>query len=162
MAPSGLIKHEGTSEIAIFASLLKADDGNLSRGLARYILTLGFDDDDQARNWRKLASRNQEEDLGADQREELQNYVKAGHLVALLRSKARRSLKPKKRPEASPVRRQWRVLGGWKQQDASDFLDGNMARSAPSLRSANGSLRHRSPPAGWASLCLAAARRVAR
>jgi hypothetical protein len=95
MATSGLIKHERTSEIAIFARLLKADDGNLSRGLARYILTLGFDDDDQAR-MRDLAERNQEDDLGADEREELQNYVKAGHLLALLHSKARRSLKTKR------------------------------------------------------------------
>ena len=95
MATSGLIKHERTSEIAIFARLLKADDGNLSRGLARYILTLGFDEDDQAR-MRDLAERNQEGDPGADEREELQNYVKAGHLLALLHSKARRSLKPKK------------------------------------------------------------------
>jgi hypothetical protein len=95
MATSGLIKHERTSEIAIFARLLKADDGNLSRGLARYILTLGFDDDDQAR-MRDLAERNQEDDVGADEREELQNYVKAGHLLALLHSKARRSLKAKR------------------------------------------------------------------
>ena len=95
MATSGLINQERTSEIAIFARLLKADDGNLSRGLARYILTLGFDEDDQAR-MRELAERNQEGDIGPDEREELQNYVRAGHLLALLHSKARRSLKPKK------------------------------------------------------------------
>ncbi len=95
MVTSGLIQHEKTSEIAIFARLLKADDGNLSRGLARYILTLGFDEADQAR-MRALAEKNQEGDLGLDEREELQNYVKAGHLLTLLHSKARRSLTPKK------------------------------------------------------------------
>ena len=52
MATSGLTKHERTSEIAMFARLLKADNGNLSRSSARYILTLGFDDDDQEKNAR--------------------------------------------------------------------------------------------------------------
>ena len=42
-----------------------------------------------------LAERNQEGALAAEEREELQNYVKAGHLLALLHSKARRSLKAK-------------------------------------------------------------------
>ena len=95
MAARGSTKYERTSEIAIFARLLNADNGNLSRGLARYILTLGFDDDDQAR-MRDLAERNQEDELGSDEREELQCYVKAGHLLALLHSKARRSLNQKK------------------------------------------------------------------
>ena len=95
MAASPLTEYEKTSEIAIFARLLKADDGNLSRGLARYILTLGFDDDDQAR-MRDLAERNQNDELGADERDELESYVKAGHLLALLHSKARRSLNSRK------------------------------------------------------------------
>jgi hypothetical protein len=42
---------------------------------------------------RELAERNQEGALGPKEREELQNYVKAGHLLALLHSKARSSLK---------------------------------------------------------------------
>ena len=95
MVTGGLINCERTSEIAIFARLLKADDGNLSRSLARYILKLGFDEDDQARI-RALAQKNLNGDLGSNEREELQNYVKVGHLLALLQSKASGSLKPKK------------------------------------------------------------------
>jgi hypothetical protein len=84
-----------TSEIAIFARLIKADDGDLSRELARYILTLGFDEEDQAR-MRELAEWNQEGSLSSEDQEELRNYVKVGHLLALLHSKARKSLKAKK------------------------------------------------------------------
>ena len=85
----------GASEIAIFGRLIKADEGDLAPELARYILTRGFGEEDQAR-MRDLAERNQEGALSAEEREELENYVKAGHLLALLHSKARKSLKQKK------------------------------------------------------------------
>jgi hypothetical protein len=81
-----------TSEIAIFARLLKADEGHLRPDLARYLLTLGFDEQDQDR-MRDLAERSQEGTLSAQDQDELRSFVKAGHLLALLHSKARRSLK---------------------------------------------------------------------
>jgi hypothetical protein len=84
-----------TSEIAIFGRLIRSDDGDLARELARYLLTLGFEEEDQAR-MRDLAARNQEGALSPDERDELQNYVKAGHLLAMLHSKARKSLKKRK------------------------------------------------------------------
>ena len=84
-----------TNELAIFGRLLKADKGDLSRELARYVLTLGFGEEDQSR-MRELAERNQAGALSPTEQEELQNYVKAGHLLALLHSKARKSLKRKK------------------------------------------------------------------
>jgi hypothetical protein len=84
-----------TSEMAIFGRLLQAERGDLSPKLARYVLTLGFGSADQAR-MRELAARNQEGALSAVEAEELRNYVKAGHLLALLHSKARKSLKRKK------------------------------------------------------------------
>lgn len=84
-----------TSELAIFSRILNADEESLSRDLARHILTLGFGEEDQAR-MQELAARNQEGTLSADEKEELQHYVKAGHLLALLQSKARKSLKKRK------------------------------------------------------------------
>jgi hypothetical protein len=48
---------DSTSEIAIFARLIKADKGDLARSLARYILTLGFSPEDESR-MRDLAERN--------------------------------------------------------------------------------------------------------
>jgi hypothetical protein len=83
---------DSNSEIAIFARLIKADSGDLARDLARYILTLGFDEEFQAR-LRELAARNQEGGLTPEEQSELQSYVKVGRLLALLQSKARRSLK---------------------------------------------------------------------
>lgn len=92
MATGRAIQADKTSEIAIFARLLKADEGHMRRDLARYLLSLGFDEEDQ-RRMRDLAERNQAGVLSSDEREELRSYVKAGHLLALLHSKARRSLK---------------------------------------------------------------------
>ena len=64
----------------------------MSEELARYVLTLGFDADDQNR-MRDLAARNQDGRLSADELEELQSFVKAGHFLALLHSRARKALK---------------------------------------------------------------------
>jgi hypothetical protein len=63
----------------------------MSPKLARYILTLGFSDVDQARMG-ELAARNQQGGLPATEHDELMAYVKVGHLVALLHSKARKAL----------------------------------------------------------------------
>ena len=96
MSVSQASRSEKTSEIAIFARLIRADKASLSRCPARYLLTLGFDREDQAR-MSDLAERNQGGALGPEEREELQNYVKAGHMLALLQSKARRSLQARER-----------------------------------------------------------------
>ena len=93
--PTARTPKVGTSDLGIFARLIKADDGDLSGELARYILTLGFGEDDQAR-MRDLAARNQEGGLSSEEQEELRNYVRGGHLLALLQSKARKSLTQKK------------------------------------------------------------------
>jgi hypothetical protein len=95
MATRQSVKRDTSSEMAIFARLIGADDSDLSRELARYILTLGFDDEDQER-MTNLAERNQEGALSSEERAELDNFVKAGHLLALLHSKARKTLKLKK------------------------------------------------------------------
>ncbi len=82
-------------ELAIFGRLLRNGQGEMSARLARYVLTLGFSADDQAR-MRELAARNQEGTLTAEGKDELLSFVKAGHLLALLHSQARRSLKGRK------------------------------------------------------------------
>jgi hypothetical protein len=83
-----------TSEIAIFGRIFGGDGGDIHHTLARYILPMGFTAEDQARML-ELAERNQNGRLVASEREELDNFVKAGHLLALLHSKARKSLRPK-------------------------------------------------------------------
>ena len=90
--PAGKTK---TSEFAIFARLLSNHEGDMSPRLARYVLTLGFSAAEQAR-MDDLAVRNQDGCLSPDQHDELMNYVKAGHLLALLHSRARKALKKRK------------------------------------------------------------------
>lgn len=85
-------KPRSRSEIAIFGRLLEAERGNLDPRLARYVLTLGFSKQDQERI-DQLALRNQTGKLSEDEADELQSYVRLGHLLALLHSKARSSLK---------------------------------------------------------------------
>ena len=92
MATGQAAKSDTSSELAIFARLIGADDSDLSRELARSILTLGFDDEDQ-KKITDLAERSQEGHLSSDEKAELENFAKAGHMLALLHSRARLVLK---------------------------------------------------------------------
>src|SRR5437588_11816944 len=83
---------EGTSEAAIFSRLWETERGKLPRTLARLVLKLGFSEEDKAR-MHKLAAKNQDGHISSAELEELDNYVKAGELLALLQAKARRARK---------------------------------------------------------------------
>ena len=93
-----LPNHAAQSEVAILARVLGNGEGPLPPQVARYMLNLGFSDRDKAR-MHGLAVRNQDDALSAPEKEELLAYAKAGSLVSILKSKARRALqlKPKKR-----------------------------------------------------------------
>ncbi len=81
-----------TSEAAIF-SRLWADEGQpLSATLARHVLKLQFSAEDQTR-MHELAQKNRQDRLSADEAEELDNFIRVGDLLAILQSKARRSLR---------------------------------------------------------------------
>jgi hypothetical protein len=88
----------GQSEVAILARILGNDQGQLPPEQARYMLELSFSDRDKAR-MHELAVRNQDDGLSPAEKEELFAYSKAGDLLSILKSKARRTLgiKPKKR-----------------------------------------------------------------
>jgi hypothetical protein len=90
--------HSGPSEVTILARVLGQEEGRLSPTMARHLLTLGFGEDDRAR-MHDLAVRNQEDALSPAEKEELLAYAKAGTLLSILKSRARRTLKarPKKR-----------------------------------------------------------------
>jgi hypothetical protein len=85
------------SEVDILARVLGNGDGSLPPGIARYILGLGFSDLDKAR-MHDLAVRNQDDGLSPAEKEELFAYARAGSVVSILKSKARRGLRnrPKK------------------------------------------------------------------
>jgi hypothetical protein len=95
MATGQVVKRDTSSELAILARLIRVESSDISRELARYILTLGFDDED-LKEMTDLADRNQEGLLSGEEKHRLENFVKAGHFLALLHSKARMTLKAKK------------------------------------------------------------------
>jgi len=90
--------HARETEVTILARILGNGDGQLPRDLARYIVELEFSDRDKAR-MHDLAVRNQDDALSAGEKEEMFAFGKAGTLLSILQSKARRTLKikPKKR-----------------------------------------------------------------
>lgn len=89
-----------TSEVAVFSRLLTNGRREMGPQLARYILGLGFSAADQAR-MQELAEKNQAGPITPQERDELFSYVKAGHLLAILQSKARKALKKKTRERQS-------------------------------------------------------------
>ncbi len=80
------------SEAAIFGRVFVNGRQALSPELARHVLGLTFSERDKAR-MHELAVGNQQGALSAEDKEELHNYIKVGHLLAILQSQARRALK---------------------------------------------------------------------
>lgn len=90
--PAQVNRAADVSDLSVFARIIAADRGDLAPRLAQYILSLGFSPTDQDR-MKELAEKNQDDLLTKGEQAELQGFVKAGHLLALLQSKARKSLK---------------------------------------------------------------------
>jgi len=83
--------HRSENEVTILARFLDDDNGLLPEDVARYILDHQLSERDKAR-MHDLAVRNQADALTADEKEELTAFGKAGDLLAILKSKARRTL----------------------------------------------------------------------
>jgi len=90
--------HTSENEVTILARILGNERGQLPSQLARYILDLGFSERDKTR-MHDLAVRIFFNATATAEKEELFAFGKAGDLLAILKSKARRTLgvKPKKR-----------------------------------------------------------------
>jgi hypothetical protein len=88
----------GDNEVTILARFLTNGDRPLPKNLARYILALTINEPDKAR-MHDLLVRNQHDALTPDEKKEMHDFGKAGDVLAILKSKARRTLgvKPKKR-----------------------------------------------------------------
>ncbi len=86
-----------TSEAAIFSRVLQPNRANLSAAAARSILELTFNQADKDR-MRVLSSKASEGTITAVEQEEINNYERVGHMLALMKSKARRSLKVQSAP----------------------------------------------------------------
>src|SRR5262245_53172619 len=83
--------HGSENELTILARILGNENGQLPKDLARYILNLGFSERDKAR-MHDLTVRNQNDELTPEEKEEMHAFGKAGDLLSVLKSKARRTL----------------------------------------------------------------------
>ena len=84
----------GDTEVTILARVFDNECGQLPGELARSIVDLEFSKRDKAR-MHDLAVRNQNDELSTGEKEELFAFAKAGTLLSILQSKARRTLKIK-------------------------------------------------------------------
>jgi hypothetical protein len=86
------VAHAGTSEVAIFGRVLEPDEATLDVAAARAILDLDFKQTDKER-MRVLLAKAKQGALTAKEKVEIDNYERVGHMLSLMKSKARRSLK---------------------------------------------------------------------
>jgi hypothetical protein len=80
------------SEAAIWTRIIEPENNGLSPEVARAFLKLRFSERDKAR-MNELAEKNQEGWLTAEERRELESYVKVGDVLSLLHLNARKSIK---------------------------------------------------------------------
>lgn len=81
-----------TSEAALWGRLFDPTSPELSPEVARYILTLRFPQPDIDR-MHKLAENSRAGTLTLEEHIELDNYERVGHVLSLMKSKARKALK---------------------------------------------------------------------
>lgn len=86
------VPHAGTSEAAIFGRVLEPESATLDVAAARAILELDFKQSDKDR-MRVLLAKAKEGTLTAGEQVEIDNYERVGHMLSLMKSKARRSIK---------------------------------------------------------------------
>ena len=84
-----------TSEVAILNRVIDPDKPTFSPESARDILALDFTQDDKER-MHQLSIKAQEGSLTPDEENAINNYERVGHLINILQSKARRSLKSRR------------------------------------------------------------------
>jgi hypothetical protein len=77
---------------AIWSRIVKPEQANLTPEAARAILKLDFDPEDHQRV-DELSAKAQKGTLTPEERAELEEYIRVDHELAVLRSKARLSLK---------------------------------------------------------------------
>jgi hypothetical protein len=80
------------SDAAILTRLIEPEVENLPPGVARYLLSLDFCQRDRDR-MHELAAKARDGTLTPAEQHEAESYERVGHLVALWRSKARKSIK---------------------------------------------------------------------
>mgnify|MGYP001046268310 CR=1 FL=1 len=93
--------HTGTSEVAIFGRVLQPEQATLDAAAARAILDLSFNQADKDR-MRQLLAKAKAGVLNADESAEIDNYERVGHMLSLMKSKARLSLQAAGKQDHEP------------------------------------------------------------
>jgi hypothetical protein len=83
---------EQNTEAGILARLIRTRQDDLPRDAANYLLSLRFDDSDLSR-MNELSERARAGTLAAADEAELDSYIHVSNLLAVMQSKARRSLR---------------------------------------------------------------------
>ena len=78
-------------EAHIWARLMQAQREDPSREVARYLLSMGFEESDRER-MQQLADRSESGTLTDEERAEFDGYLHVGNLLAVIQSKARAAL----------------------------------------------------------------------
>ena len=86
------VAHAGTSEVAIFGRVLEPEEATLDVAAAKAILNLDFKQADKDR-MHELLAKAKRGTLTAEEQVEIDNYDRVGHMLSLMKSKARLSLK---------------------------------------------------------------------
>ena len=81
-----------TAEAEIFSRIFEPEKPNLSGAAARSILRLDFKASDRER-MNELADKARQGALSPAEDQELDDFIRVGHLLAIMQSKARQSLK---------------------------------------------------------------------
>src|SRR5687768_14916165 len=89
---TAVVSTRTASEVAILGRLFLDGKAELTSERARYLLELEFSESDRAR-MSDLADKGQEGPLSDTERGELEAYAKAGCLLGILHSRARRALR---------------------------------------------------------------------
>jgi hypothetical protein len=84
-----------TSDVAILSPVIEPDKPTLSHEAARAILALDFTAADK-RRLRALSAKAREGTLTPDEKLAIDNYERVGHVINIMQSKARRSLKTRR------------------------------------------------------------------
>jgi hypothetical protein len=81
-----------SNDVAILSRVIAPEEPTLSPEAARALLSLSFPQQDRER-MNQLAEKAREGKLTEKERVEIESYERVGHVIGLLQSKARRSLK---------------------------------------------------------------------
>jgi hypothetical protein len=87
-----MIAQSPNTDTTILSRLIDATDAEISPDAARFFLSLRFSEEDVER-MNELSAKANEGTLTAEEDAEMTDYERVGHLLGILQSKSRRSLK---------------------------------------------------------------------